>query len=234
VLQALHNILDRLERIGGATLAFVGTGFAVLTFSFAGAVVCWVLATLVGARTIVRRTQASASSHPAGTESVATRRSPAEDWTRLLAAFTRRGNIMLINSAPTVRYMVNPISDSPGWYQIAFDFSWWGDWQLMCTVVSPSGRTMFHIYQGHRAMQRNHFVGVYPRDFTQVEVARPVEYEFRWARVDSDGYEGDVLWKDFVTVTPEAAVAAANGDGANTTDVRREIVSHSLIPQAKP
>jgi hypothetical protein len=57
MLRAFHWTLDRVERIGGATLAFVGTGFAVVAFSLTGAIVCWVLAALLGARTLARRSE---------------------------------------------------------------------------------------------------------------------------------------------------------------------------------
>jgi hypothetical protein len=51
----VRKLLERLERLGGAALAFAGTGAGVVTVSLIGAVACWIIAFVLGIKVILQR-----------------------------------------------------------------------------------------------------------------------------------------------------------------------------------
>jgi hypothetical protein len=88
-------------------------------------------------------------------------------WSSYVGHYLKTGGPRLSFNEPpqylTYR-LLSPRTDYP-WPSIFFHFSWWADYELMCTVTDPEQTNSARIFNAMQMHQGNRFGGNYPKDF---------------------------------------------------------------------
>lgn len=150
-----------------------------------------------------------------------------ESWASYLAYHAQAGLRIPINEPPQhVNYRFVPGERPYPGPSIHFNFTWWSDYELMCTVTSPAGENTSRVFTAIHMMQGNHFGGNFPKDFAHAFPVGLGRYEIRWAQVQ-DGREGQVLWEDRLNIETVDPVS----EYGDKLEPIREIVSPRLRGQ---
>jgi hypothetical protein len=152
-------------------------------------------------------------------------------WASYLAHHLKAGQLRIPFGEPPkwLSYRLTPPRPDYPLASIGFEFSWWDDYELICTVTNPDQVNAASVIYAQQMMQGNRFMGNYPKNFTTPYLTlQPGPYEFRWSKVHN-GLEGQVLWRDRLNVD-FALLDGVDPHSHVLLEREREIVSKSLLP----